>query len=70
MTARPGMHSRTKHIENKFHVSRDLVEKKEMKVEHVGTNDMIADIMTKALGTVKFARFRKALKVLSPEELQ
>lgn len=70
MTARPGKHSRTKHIENKYHVSRDLVERDQLKVQHVGTNDMVADIMTKALGAVKFARFRNALKVLSPQDLQ
>ncbi|KAG2760436.1 hypothetical protein PC116_g9913 [Phytophthora cactorum] len=70
LTARPGKHSRTKHIEKKFHVSRDLVEKKELEVQHVGTNAMVADIMTKALGAVKFARFHTALEVLPPQALR
>ncbi|GMF29035.1 unnamed protein product [Phytophthora fragariaefolia] len=70
MTTRPGKHLRTKLIENKYHVSRDLVQKDQLKVQHVGTNDMVADIMTKALGAVKFAWFRNAMKVLSPQDLQ
>ncbi|KAE9041096.1 hypothetical protein PR003_g4605 [Phytophthora rubi] len=66
MTERPGKHSRVKHIENKFHKAGDLVEKKPLRVQHVGTNDMVADVMTKGLGRgrVKSERFRSMLKVL------
>ncbi|GMF39173.1 unnamed protein product [Phytophthora fragariaefolia] len=64
LSAKPGKHSKTKHIENKYHMVRRNVELKRMTVTHCGTEDMVADIMTKALGAVKFARFRKMMKVL------
>ncbi|KAG1684845.1 hypothetical protein DVH05_010229 [Phytophthora capsici] len=69
MTTRSCKHSRAKHIENKLHVSH-LVEKKQLDVDHVVTNDMVADITTTTVGSVKVARFRKALKMLSPKEMQ
>jgi hypothetical protein len=53
-----------KHIENKYHKARDLVEKKLLLVRHVGNNGMVADVMNKGLGWVKFERFRSMLKVL------
>jgi len=53
-----------KHIENKYHKARDLVEKKLLQVRHVGNNGMVADVMNKGLGWVKFERFRSMLKVL------
>lgn len=64
LSAKPGKHSKTKHIENKYHMVRRNVELKRMAVKHCGTENMVADIMTKALGAVKFARFRKMMKVL------
>ncbi|GMF63018.1 unnamed protein product [Phytophthora fragariaefolia] len=64
LSVKPGKHSKTKLIENKYHMVRRNVELKRMTVKHCGTEDMIADIMTKALGAVKFARFRKMMKVL------
>jgi hypothetical protein len=64
LAAKPGKHSKTKHIENKYHLVRHLVEAGHLATEHVGTNDMVADIMTKSLGRVKFERCREMLKVL------
>jgi len=40
------------------------VEDKRPETKHVGTNDMVADIFTKALGRVKFELFRDKLTVL------
>ncbi|KAE8911626.1 hypothetical protein PF003_g4602 [Phytophthora fragariae] len=64
LTAKPGKHSKSKHIDNKRHMVRRNVELKLLTTQHVGTEDMVADIMTKALGAVKFARFRRAMQVL------
>ncbi|POM66730.1 Integrase catalytic core protein [Phytophthora palmivora] len=64
LTAKPGKHSKSKHIDNKWHMVRRNVELKLLTTQHIGTEDMVADIMTKALGAVKFTRFRKAMKVL------
>ncbi|OWZ15238.1 polyprotein [Phytophthora megakarya] len=64
LSTKPGKHSKTKHIDNKYHMVRRNVELDSMAVEHCGTEEMVTDIMTKPLGAVKFARFRKAMKVL------
>lgn len=70
LTAKPGKHSKTKHIQNKFHLVRHLVEAERLRTSHVGTNDMIADIFTKALPTIKFERCRDGMKVLRVDRVQ
>lgn len=49
---------------------RHHVEAEVSATKHVGTNDMVADIMTKALERVKFERFRHLMKVLPIYEEQ
>ena len=43
------MHIKTKHIANKYHYLRELVQDKEVKMEYVNTKEQIANIFTKAL---------------------
>ena len=50
--------SRTKHIELKYFFVQDLVEEEKIKLEYVPTEDMVADIFTKALDKIKFRAFR------------
>ncbi|KAE9019411.1 hypothetical protein PR001_g13887 [Phytophthora rubi] len=64
LTAKPGKHSKSKHIDNKYHMVRRNVELQRLTTQHVGTEAMVADVMTKALSVVKFTRFRQAMKVL------
>lgn len=45
----PVYHSRTKHIDIRYHFIRDVVSRGEINIEHVSTHDMVADILTKAL---------------------
>ncbi|MBW0509220.1 hypothetical protein O181_048935 [Austropuccinia psidii MF-1] len=45
----------SKHIEVRFQYLRNLVRKNLLKVQHVPTNEMAADVLTKALGTVRHA---------------
>ncbi|KAK1558510.1 hypothetical protein Q3G72_003173 [Acer saccharum] len=45
----PVQHSRTKHIDIRHHFIRELVENKCIVLEHVGTNDQLADLFTKPL---------------------
>jgi hypothetical protein len=68
LTERPGKHNKSKHIENKFHYVRKLVEDDRIRVSHVGTKDMVADTMTKGLSRVKFELFRKLMGVVSRAE--
>ena len=61
----PVLHSKTKHIEIDIHFVRDMVEKKEVEVAFVSSNDQIADVLTKPLTYPKFSFFRNKLKVFS-----
>jgi hypothetical protein len=60
----PVYHARTKHIEVHYHFIREKVLVKEINLIHVSTEDQVANIFTKALGTNKLKRFRKMLGVL------
>ncbi len=57
-------HARTKHIEVHYHFIKEKVIAKEIDFIHVSTENQVADIFTKALGTNKLKRFRKMLSVL------
>jgi hypothetical protein len=63
MTVKPGKQSKSKHIDNKRHMVRCNVELKQL-ITQIGTEGVVADIMTKALGAVKLTRLRCELKVL------
>lgn len=54
-------HARTKHINNKFHVIRNLVQVGIMKLEYVSTDEQVAGILTKALPNKKFEYLRNLL---------
>jgi hypothetical protein len=60
----PVFHERSKHIDTRFHYIRDCIERNMVDVEHVGTEDQVADILTKPLGRVKFVEFRLKLGVV------
>ena len=55
------MHGRSKHIKVRFHFLRDLVRDEEIELVHCGTQEQIADLMTKAL---KFDAFEKLRKMM------
>jgi hypothetical protein len=53
--------SKSRHIMLQFHYIRELVEGKQVSVEYCPTEDMIADIMTKALPRPRFEKLRDIL---------
>ena len=59
----PVQHSRTKHIDIRHHFIRELVENKTIVIEHVATENQLADIFTKALGSSRFNFLRKSLGI-------
>jgi hypothetical protein len=52
----PVLHSKTKHIEVRYHFLRDNVEKRKIALIHVPTHDQLADIFTKPLDQATFTR--------------
>ena len=49
LTQNPKDHSRTKHIDIKFHYIREKVAANELRIQYCATGDMIADTLTKGL---------------------
>jgi hypothetical protein len=56
-------HSRTKHIQIRFHYTRDRFLAGEIVLTPIASADNTADVMTKALGRIKFVIHRNALVV-------
>lgn len=48
-----GYNARTKHIDIRHHFLRNCIEDKQITVEHIGTEEMIADVFTKPLSSMK-----------------
>ncbi|WVZ64518.1 LOW QUALITY PROTEIN: hypothetical protein U9M48_014020 [Paspalum notatum var. saurae] len=62
----PVLHSRTKHIDMRFHFLRDHYEKGDIDLVHVASENQLADIFTKPLEFGAFVRLRGyMLKVLT-----
>jgi len=57
----PINHKRTKHIDVRYHFIRDKVNKNEIIVEYVNTQNNVADILTKGLSKQKHCGFLKSL---------
>ena len=63
LSKNPTNHSRTKHIDVKYHYIRGMVETGIMKVDYVSTGDMVADTLTKALPRPSFEKHCLAMGV-------
>ena len=57
----PEHHGRMKHLDLRFYWLRDEVEKGHINLVHLRTDDMVADILTKALGRMKVLEMVKML---------
>ncbi|XP_019085497.1 PREDICTED: uncharacterized protein LOC109126417 [Camelina sativa] len=63
LTKNPVFHGRSKHIHRKFHFVRECVENELVEVEYVPGIEQKADILTKALGRIKFKEQRSFIGV-------
>ena len=62
----PVLHSKTKHIDVRFHFLRDYYEKGDIDLHHVDTQNQLTDIFTKPLDQAQFTRLRGELGVCFP----
>jgi hypothetical protein len=60
----PVFHERTKHIDLRFHFIRECVEDGKVAVEHIGTTNQLADILTKSLGRIQFQDLRATIGII------
>ena len=58
-----GSGKRAKHIELKYHYSKDMSKKGEIKMKYCPSANMLADILTKPLGGNKFEELRAAIGI-------
>lgn len=69
----PVHHERSKHIDVKFHFTRECVERGDIKLEQIGTADQLADTLTKALGKKLFQKINvvpSRFQLLAPRHVQ
>jgi hypothetical protein len=66
----PVQHSRTKHIAIRHHFIRDHVEREDIVINHVKTEDNLADIFTKPLDEKSFCALRCELNILDFASVQ
>ena len=63
------MHGRSKHIDVRFHFLRDLTKEGTIELIYCGTQEQLADIMTKALKLDTFQKLRNQLGVCQLSEV-
>lgn len=61
LTTKSTFHDRTKHIDIHYHWIREIVKNGSVKLQHCPTEQMVANMLTKALGKRKFLNLRKQL---------
>nr|KYP40643.1 Retrovirus-related Pol polyprotein from transposon TNT 1-94 [Cajanus cajan] len=70
LSKNPVMHGRSKHIDLRFHFLRDLTKNNEIdELVHCGTQDQVADVMTKPLKLDSFHKLRVQLGMCEVLEL-
>ena len=57
-------HDRSKHIDIRDHLSQDMVQRGEIRLQHIRTYQQVTDILTKPLGKVIFLAFCEKLGVV------
>ena len=57
----PVNHQNTKHIRVKYHFIREVIALQELDLKFIGTEEQVADVLTKPLGRIKFTRFVSAM---------
>jgi hypothetical protein len=62
-------HSRTKHIDIRYHFLRDHQQKRDIEIAYVNTQNQLADIFTKPLDEKTFSKLRNELNILDSQNL-
>ena len=69
LSKNPILHSRAKHIDIRHHFLRDHMQKGDITLEFVCTNDQLADIFTKPLCDERFSTLRRELGMIDGNEI-
>lgn len=58
-------YKRSKHIDVRTHFVRERIQNGELKIEHVPSENQVADILTKPIPRVQFQRLRDKLGMIT-----
>ena len=62
--------TKSKHIDIKFLVVKERIQSRQLSIEHIGTNSMIADPLTKGLPPKVFHEHTAHMGVISAQDIQ
>jgi hypothetical protein len=65
LSKNPVHHDRSKHIDTRFHYIRECIDENRIVLGHVSTEEQLADILTKALGRVRFLELHELIGVVT-----
>jgi hypothetical protein len=60
----PVHHGRSKHIHIRYHFVRECATEGRIEIQFVGTNDQLADILTKPLSCIRFMELKERIGVV------
>jgi hypothetical protein len=67
MTENIMFHEKSKIIEIWYHYICDMVQRGAIKIQYVGTDEQVADVLTKPLSHVKFEKFRYNIGIVQKD---
>ena len=65
LSKNPVFHGRSKHIDIQFHKIQELVNEKEVLIDHCPTKEQVADTFTKPLKKELFYKLKKILGIIN-----
>nr|XP_040567939.1 secreted RxLR effector protein 161-like [Lepeophtheirus salmonis] len=69
LTKNPQYHGRAKHIDIRYHFTRELVEANKITLVYCQSEDMVADMLTKGLSKVKFVKLLNLVGIINLNDL-
>ena len=64
LSENPIFHDKSKHIDIRYHIIHDGIQKGAVKLQYISTDEQVADILTKPLEKGKFVFFRERFGVV------
>ena len=70
MTKNSQHHGRAKHIDIKFHYIREMVIMNKIELKYCKSDEMLADMLTKGIGKIQFAKLMSVIGLRNTSECE